>query len=56
MNVFTLSGVRNTSLGAPGADNEITEVIYDVTVEVYQAGADFDSDSPMVSIDGSMNN
>jgi hypothetical protein len=56
MNVFTLSGVRNTSLGAPGADNEITEVIYDVTVQVYQAGADFDSDSPMVSIEGSMNN
>jgi Tfp pilus assembly protein PilV len=56
LNVFTLSGVRNTSLGATGADNEITEVIYDVTVEVYQAGADFDSDSPMVSIEGSMNN
>jgi hypothetical protein len=59
MDVFTLSGVRNTDLGAPGADNEITEVIYDVTVEVYQAGAadkGFSEEDRMVRIDGSMNN
>jgi hypothetical protein len=59
MNVFTLSGVRNTALGAAGADDEITEVIYDVTVEVYEAGAadkDFPEEDRMVSIDGSKNN
>ncbi len=59
MNIFTLSGVRNTSLGAEGTDGELTEVIYDVTVEVYKAGAadkDFPQEDRMVSIDGSKNN
>jgi hypothetical protein len=58
-NVFNLSGVRIDALSAPGTDNEITEVIYDVTVEVYKAGAadkDFPEEDKMVSIDGSKNN
>ena len=59
MNVFSLSGVRNTSLGAAGTGGEITEVIYDVRVEIYKAGAadkDFPQEDRMVSIDGSKNN
>jgi hypothetical protein len=58
-NVFNLSGVRIDALSAPGTDNEITEVIFDVTVEVYKAGAadkDFPAEDMMVSIDGSKNN
>jgi hypothetical protein len=58
-NVFNLSGVRIDALSAPGTDNEITEVIFDVTVEVYKAGAadkDFPPEDMMVSIDGSKNN
>lgn len=59
MNVFTLSGKRNTTLGKPGTGSEVTEFIYDVHVAVYQEGAaakGFPDEDRMVVIDGSMYN
>lgn len=59
MNVFTLSGKRNTTLGLPGTGSEVTEFIYDVHVAVYQEGAaakGFPDEDRMVTIDGSMYN
>lgn len=59
MNVFTLSGKRNTTLGKPGTSSEVTEFIYDVHVAVYQEGAaakGFPDEDRMVVIDGSMYN
>ncbi len=59
MDVYDLSGIRNDDLGAPGTDDDITEVIYDVTVSVYEAGAaanGFPDEDRMVVISGSKNN
>ncbi len=58
-NIYDLSGVRNGNFGASGTDNDITEVIYDVTVSVYEAGAaanGFPDEDRMVVISGSKNN
>lgn len=59
MDVYDLSGIRNDDLGASGTNDDITEVIYDVTVSVYEAGAaanGFPDEDRMVVISGSKNN
>lgn len=59
MDVYDLSGIRNDDLGAPGTNDDITEVIYDVAVSVYEAGAaanGFPDEDRMVVISGSKNN
>ncbi len=58
-NIYKLTGVRNNNFGAAGTNNDITEVIYDVTVSVYEAGAaanGFPDEDRMVVISGSKNN
>ncbi|MBP3475585.1 MAG: prepilin-type N-terminal cleavage/methylation domain-containing protein [Lachnospiraceae bacterium] len=59
LNIYDLSGVRNTSLGAAGTDDEITELIYDVEVAIYQEGAaagGFQDEDKKIIIEGSKNN
>lgn len=59
LNIYDLSGVRNTSLGAVGTDDEITELIYDVEVAIYQEGAaanGFPDEDKKITIAGSKNN
>ena len=58
MNIFTLDGVRS-KMGKPAAPGEATELIYDVEVGVYEAGAaasGFPDDMRMVVIGGSTTN
>lgn len=55
MNIFTLDGVRSP-MGKAAALDEVTELIYDATVSVYQQGAaaaGFPEDKKMVEITGS---
>lgn len=63
MNIFDLAGIRNSDLGKAGGNDDITELIYDVTVTIYREGAAalaFDETSDevvkMVTIQGSKNN
>lgn len=59
LNIYNLDGIRNTVLGAAGADSEITEFIYDVEVMIYKEGAaanGFPDDDRMVTIRGNINN
>lgn len=59
LNIYDLSGVRSEDFGASGANDDITEVIYDVKVSVYEAGAaadDFPEEDRKVVISGSKNN
>lgn len=58
LNIFTLDGVRSP-LGKAGAPGEVTELIYDVEVSVYEEGAaasGFPLDKRMVVIGGSTTN
>lgn len=58
LNIFTLDGMRSP-LGKAGAPGEATELIYDVEVGVYQAGAaddGFPEEKRMVVIGGSTTN
>lgn len=58
MNIFTLDGVRSP-MGRDPLPGETTELIYDVTVSIYQAGAaanGFPEDMRMVVIGGSTTN
>ena len=58
MNIFTLDGVRSP-MGKPAASGEITELIYDVEVSVYEEGAavkGFPDDMRMIVIGGSTTN
>lgn len=58
LNIFNLSGIRDKEHGADGADDEVLELMYDVQVEVYEAGAadaGFPSGMRKVSLDGSKN-
>lgn len=59
LNIYDLSGVRDTDLGAVGTDDEITELIYDVEVAIYQEGAaanGFQDEDKKITIEGSKNN
>lgn len=59
LNIYDLSGVRNTDLGAAGTDDEITELIYDVEVAIYEVGAaanGFQDEDKKITIQGSKNN
>lgn len=59
MNIFGLSGIRLSGGAGAGADNEITEVIFDIEISVYKEGAKADGFLPeerMVVIEGSKNN
>ncbi len=59
LNIFDLSGVRSEAGSAPGTNDEITEVIYDVKVSVYKEGAaakGFTDEDRMIVIEGSKNN
>lgn len=59
LNIYDLSGVRNPSLGAAGNDDEITELIYDVEVAIYEEGAaadGFRDEDKKITIEGSKNN
>lgn len=59
LNIYDLSGVRNTKLGAPGTDDKVTEMIYDVEVAIYQEGAaaeGFKDEDKKITIEGSKNN
>lgn len=59
LNIYDLSGVRNTKLGAPGTDDKVTEMIYDVEVTIYQEGAaaeGFKDEDKKITIEGSKNN
>ncbi len=58
LDIFTLDGVRSP-LGKAGTPGEITELIYDVEVSVYEEGAaakDFPDEMRMVRIEGSTTN
>lgn len=58
MDIFTLDGVRSP-MGKAGTPGEITELIYDVEVSVYEEGAaakDFPDEMRMVVIEGSTTN
>lgn len=58
MNLFTLDGVRSP-MGRPAVPGEATELIYDVTVSIYEGGAaakGFPDDMRMVVIGGSATN
>lgn len=58
MNIYTLDGIRSP-MGAAPAGGDITELIYDVEISVYEEGAagrDFPEDERMVVIEGSKNN
>lgn len=58
LNLFTLDGVRSP-LGKAGTTGEITELIYDVEVSVYEEGAaasGFPDDKRMIVIEGSTTN
>lgn len=58
MNIFTLDGVRSP-MGRPAAPGEATELIYDVKISIYKAGAaasGFPDDMRMVEIGGSTTN
>lgn len=58
MDIFTLDGVRSP-MGKPAASGEITELIYDVEVSVYEEGAaakGFPNDMRMIVIGGSTTN
>ena len=58
MNIYTLDGIRSP-MGAAPADGDITELIYDVEISVYEEGAagrDFPEEERMVVIEGSKNN
>lgn len=59
LNIYDLSGVRNTDLGSDGTDDEITELIYDVEVAIYEEGAaadGFQDEDKKITIQGSKNN
>lgn len=62
INVFGLSGIRLTNIpghSGTGNDDDITEVIYDIQIGVYQKGAkddDFPESQRMAYITGSKNN
>lgn len=59
LEIFDLSGVRNTKLGAPGTDDKVTEMIYDVEVIIYKEGAaaeGFKDEDKKITIEGSKNN
>lgn len=59
LDIYDLSGVRNTDLGAAGTDDEITELIYDVEVAIYEVGAaanGFQDEDKKITIAGSKNN
>lgn len=59
LNIFDLSGIRNTKLGAPGTDDKVTEMIYDVEVAIYKEGAaaeGFKDEDKKITIEGSKNN
>lgn len=58
LNIFNLSGIRDKEHGADGADDEVLELMYDVQVEVYEAGAadeGFPTEKRKVTLDGSKN-
>lgn len=58
LHIFTLDGVRSP-LGKAGTPGEITELIYDVEVSVYEEGAaasGFPDDMRMIVIEGSTTN
>lgn len=58
LNIFNLSGIRDKDHGADGADDEVLELMYDVQVEVYEAGAadaGFPVEKRKVTLDGSKN-
>lgn len=58
LNIFNLSGIRDKEHGADGADDEVLELMYDVQVEVYEAGAadaGFPVEKRKVTLDGSKN-
>lgn len=58
LNIFNLSGIRDKEYGADGADDEVLELMYDVQVEVYEAGAadeGFPTEKRKVTLDGSKN-
>lgn len=59
LEIFDLSGIRNTKLGAPGTDDKVTEMIYDVEVAIYKEGAaaeGFKDEDKKITIEGSKNN
>lgn len=59
LGIYDLSGVRNTDLGSEGTDDEITELIYDVEVAIYEEGAaadGFQDEDKRITIEGSKNN
>ena len=55
LDIFDLSGIRDTNYGKDGADDEVTELIYDIVVEVYEDGAadqDFPTEMRELVFDG----
>ena len=58
LDIYYLSGIRDTNYGKEGADDAVTEFIYDIVVEVYEQGAadaGFPSDMRKVTFDGTKN-
>ena len=58
MNIYTLDGVRSP-MGAAPLGTDITELIYDVEVSVYEEGAagrNFPDEERMIVIEGSKTN
>ena len=59
LDIYDLSGIRDTNYGKEGTDDAVTEFIYDIVVEVYEQGAadvGFPSDMRKVTFDGTKNN
>lgn len=58
LDIYYLSGMRDTNYGKKGTDDAVTEFIYDIVVEVYEQGAadaGFPSDMRKVTFDGTKN-
>ena len=58
LDIYYLSGIRDTNYGKEGTDDAITEFIYDIVVEVYEQGAaeaGFPSNMRKVTFDGTKN-
>lgn len=58
LDIYYLSEIRDTNYGKEGADDAVTEFIYDIVVEVYEQGAadaGFPSDMRKVTFDGTKN-
>lgn len=58
LDIYDLSGIRDTNYGKNGTDDAVTEFIYDIVVEVYEQGAadtGFPADMRKVTFDGTKN-